>query len=74
MRIALIGVVVRDEDSVEIDQTDRAQQLSLRAFAAVEQQLLAAAADDQCRQAAARARHRAAGAGKEDREVHQGLR
>ncbi len=68
----VVGVEVREVDGVEIEQPDRAQELALRAFAAVEQQLLAASAHEQRGQAAARARRRAGRAGEEDREVHQG--
>ncbi len=68
----VVGVEVRDEDAVEIRQPDRAQQLALRAFPAVEQQAIAAAADEHRRQAAARARHRAGGTGEEQGEVHAG--
>ena len=52
-----------------LSPTER-QQLALRALAAVEQHPVAAAAHEQRRQAAPRSRHRAGGAGEEDREVH----
>ncbi len=51
-------------------QPDRAHELALRPFAAVEQQAVAAAAHEHRRQPAASARHRAAGAGEEQRQVH----
>ena len=43
----VVGVEVRQEHLVELDQADvRAQELPLRALAAVEEQLLAAAPDE----------------------------
>jgi hypothetical protein len=68
----VIGVEVRDEHAVQIEQPDRAQQLALRAFTAVEQQPVAAATDQHRRQPAARARHRAGGPGEEQRKIHRG--
>ena len=67
----MVGVEVRDEDRVEIAQADRPQQLALRTFAAVEQQALAAAPQEQRRQPAARGRCRAGGADEQDVEIHQ---
>jgi hypothetical protein len=66
----VVGVEVGDEDGVEVEQADRAQQLALRAFAAVEQQLLTAAPEQQRGQAAPGARDRARRAGEEDRQIH----
>ena len=56
----VVGVEVGDEDVVEVGEADRAQELALGPFAAVEQQPLAAAAHEQRGQAASRARDRAA--------------
>ena len=61
---------VRDEHAVHIGQPDRAHELTLRAFATVNQQAVAAAAQQDRGQAASGAGHRAAGAGEEDRQVH----
>ena len=66
----VVEVVVRDEDRVELGQPDRAQQLLLGALAAVEQDPVAARAQQDRGQPAARGRHRAGGAGEEEREVH----
>ena len=66
----MVEVVVRDEDRVELGQPDRAQQLLLGALAAVEQDAVAAGAQQQRGQAAAGGRHGARGAGEEEREVH----
>ena len=62
---------VREEDLVQVDEADvRAQQLALRALAAVEEQPLAAAADERGGGSAARGRHRAGRAEEDDVEVH----
>ena len=46
----VVGVEVRQEDVFEVGETDvRAQELALRALAAVDQQLVAAAADERRR-------------------------
>ena len=66
----VVEVVVGDEDRVELRQPDRAQQLLLGALAAVEQDAVAAGAQQQRGQAAPRGRDRAGGAGEEEREVH----
>jgi hypothetical protein len=66
----VVGVEVGDEDGIEVGQADGAQQLALGAFATVEQQPLAAAADQHGRQAAPRARHRAGRTGEEDGQIH----
>ena len=66
----MVEVVVREEDRVELGQPDRAQQLLLGALAAVEQDAVAAGAQQQRGQAAARGRDGAGGAGEEEREVH----
>ena len=66
----VVRVEVRDEHLVDVDQPDRPEQLALRALAAVDQDPLAAPADQDRRQAAASGRHRAAGAREEDREIH----
>ena len=63
-------MVVREEDRADVGQPDGAQQLALRALAAVEEQAVAAAADERRRQPASRRGHRAGGAGEEDGEVH----
>ncbi len=70
----VIGVEVGDEHAVHVGQPNRAHELALGAFAAVEQHAVAAAADQDCGQPAARARHRATGTGEEDRQVHGSLR
>ena len=62
-----------EEDRVELGQADRAQQLALRALAAVEQQPSPAGAQQERRQPAARGGHRAGRAGEEQREVHRRL-
>ena len=63
----VIGVVVAEEHDVEIDEPDlRAQQLPLRALAAVEQDAIAAAPDQRRRGRATRRRRRARGAQEDD--------
>ena len=67
----VVGVEVRQEDLVELDQADvRAQELSLRAFAAVEEQLLPTAPDERGGRSAASGRHRAGRAEEDDVEIH----
>ena len=67
----VVGVEVGDEDLLEVDEPDRgAQELALRALAAVEEQPVAAAPDEQ-RGGAAPCRRRARGGAEEDDvEVH----
>ncbi len=52
----VVGVEVRDQDLLELDQADRAHQLALGALAAVHEQSVAAAPHERGGQAAARAR------------------
>ena len=66
----VIGVQVRDEDLIQIREPDRAQQLALRALAAVHEDAIAAPAHEQRGQTAALGGQRAAGACEEDREFH----
>jgi hypothetical protein len=67
----VIGVVVAEEDDVEIDEPDlRAQELTLRALAAVEQDAIAATPDQRRRGRAAGRRRRARGAQEDDVHVH----
>ena len=66
----VVRVEVGDVDLLEIDQPDRAQELSLRALAAVEEEPIAAAAHEQ-RGQAPRRRGRGSGcADEEDVEIH----
>ena len=67
----VVEVVVRDEDRIELGQPDRAQQLLLGPLAAVEQQPVAAGAQQQRGQPAPRRGHRAGRAGEEEREIHR---
>ena len=68
----VVGVEVREEDLVEVDEPDRrAQQLALRPLAAVEEQPLAAAADEQRARRALRGRRARRGAEEDDVEVHR---
>jgi hypothetical protein len=54
----MVGVVVRQEDFVQLDEADGgAKELSLSAFAAVEEDPVASAAHQRPGQAAARRRH-----------------
>jgi len=67
----MVGVVVREEDLPQLDQADvRAQKLPLRALGAVEEQPLAAAAQEHRRRSALGSRHRARGAEEDEIEVH----
>jgi hypothetical protein len=52
----VVGVEVRDQELLELDQPDRAHQLALGPLAAVNEQAVAAAPHERGRQAAARAR------------------
>ena len=68
----VIGVVVAEEHDVEIDEPDlRAQQLALRALAAIEQDAIAAAPDQRRGGRAAGRRRRARGAQEDDVQVHR---
>ena len=67
----MVGVEVGQEHLGQLGQPDRLDELALRALAAVEQDAVAAAADQHRRQPAPRGRDRAGGAGKENREVHR---
>src|SRR6185369_13169210 len=65
----VVGVVVREEDLLQVREADRrALELALRAFAAVEQQPFAAAADEQRGRAAVRRGHRGGRAEEDDVE------
>ncbi len=66
----VVGVKVGEEDLGEVGQSDGAHELALGPLAAVEQDPVTAAADQDRGQAAAGGGDRAAGAGKEDRELH----
>ena len=67
----VVGVVVRQEDLVQVDEPDlRSQQLPLRPLGAVEQQPLAAAPDERRRGRAQRGRRRAGRPEEDDVEVH----
>ncbi len=67
----VVGVVVRDEHFAQLDQADgRAQQLPLRALAAVEQQALAAAPEQQRGRRPLGRRHRARGAEEDEVQIH----
>ncbi len=67
----VVGVEVREEDLVELDQADvRAEELPLRPLAAVEEQLLATAPHERGGRSAASGRHRAGRAEEDDVEVH----
>ena len=70
----VVGVVMGEEDGLHVGQPDGAQQLALGPLAAVEEQPVAAAAQQRRGQAATGGRHRARGAGEEEREVHAGGR
>src|SRR5207244_6323935 len=67
----VVGVEVREEDLLQLDQADRGQeQLALRALAAVEQEALAAAAQEQRGRGAVSRRHRPGRAEEREVEVH----
>ena len=66
-------MVVREKDLAQVDQPDaRAQQLPLRSLAAVEEQALAPAAQENRRRSALSRRHGAGGAEEDEIEVHRG--
>ncbi len=67
----VIGVVVRDVDLVHRHEPGRALHLALRAFAAIEEQPLAAHPRQQAGRGTARGGHRAARAEEDHREVHR---
>jgi hypothetical protein len=70
----VVGVVVRQEDVRELGKPDRrAEQLALRPLAAVEQQPLTLAADQQRSRRALRGRHRAGRAEEDDVEIHASI-
>jgi hypothetical protein len=65
---------VRDEDLAQLDQPHRgAQQLPLGSLRAVEQQPLAAPADEQRRRRALGGRHRARGAEEDEIQIHRAI-
>ena len=66
----MVGVQMREEDLIQIREADRAQQLALRALTAVDEDAVAAPADQERGQATALCGQRAAGAREEDRELH----
>jgi hypothetical protein len=63
---------VGDEDAVNVGEPDRTHELALSPLAAVEQQPIAAAADQDRGQAASGTGHGAAGTGEEQGKVHEG--
>ena len=66
----MVGVEVGDEDLVQVDEADRgAEQLPLRALAAVEEQPVAPAADQERARRAARGGSAPGGAEEDDVEV-----
>ena len=67
----VVGVEVGQEHLGQLGQPDRLHELALRALAAVEQDAVAAAANEHRRQPTPRGRDRAGGAGEENREVHR---
>ena len=66
----VVGVEVGQEDVLDVRQPDRAQQLALRALAAVDQHAVAAAPHQQAGRRALDGRHRAGRAEEQDGEVH----
>ena len=67
----VVGMEVRDEDVLEIDEADRrAQQLALRPFAAVEEHAIAAPPHEQGRGSAPRSRCAGGRSEEGDVEVH----
>ena len=67
----VVGVEMRDEDVLEVDEADRrAQQLALGSLAAVEEQPVAAAPNEQGRGSAPGGRRAGRGAEEDDVEVH----
>ena len=63
-------MVVRQEDVLDVGQPDAAQQLTLGALAAVDQDAVTAAPDERARGRPLHGRHRSGGAEEEDGEVH----
>ncbi len=63
----VIGVQVRDEDLIQVGETDRAQQLALSSLTAVHEDAIAAPAHEQRGQAAALCGQRATRAREENR-------
>ena len=69
----MIGVVVREEDLLEVDEPDvAAQELALRPLGTVDEEPLAAAPDERRRQRSPRRRHRARRPEEDDVELHGG--
>ena len=68
----MIGVQVREEDVGQVGEADGLDELALRALAAVDEDPLGAAPDEQRGQAAARRRDRARRARKKERKIHCG--
>ena len=65
---------VREEDLLQVGQPDRGTlQLALRPLAAVEEQPLTSAPDEQRRRPALRGRHRGGRAEEDDVEVHRAI-
>ena len=70
----VVGVEVREEDLLQVGQADRRPlQLALRPLAAVEQEPLAAAPDEERSRGALRRRHRGSRAEEDDVEVHPAI-
>ncbi len=68
----MVGVKVREEDLLDVDETDRrAQELALCPLAAVEEQAVAAPAYEQRARAPARGRGARRGAEEDDVEIHR---
>ena len=68
----VVGVVVGEEDLGQLDQADRrAQELALRPFAAVDEETLAAPADERGRESPPAGRDRAGRAQKDEVEIHR---
>ena len=69
----VVGVVMREEDVGKLDEADRrAQELTLRSLAAIEQDPVSAAADQCAREPTPSRGHRARGSEEDDVEVHGG--
>ena len=66
----MVGVKVGEEHLGQLGEAHRLHELALGSLAAVEQDAIAAPADEHRRQTAARGGDRARRAGEEDREVH----
>jgi hypothetical protein len=67
----VVGVEVRDEDLVQVDEPDgRAKQLALRSLGAVEKESVASAPHEQRRRSALRGRHRARRPQEHKVEIH----